>query len=96
MRKVELIYRQFYVLRFDFSGQCFIAVVSTGAPAMKSTLLPLAAAAALFLGFSAPAAVADDYVSLGKAGGWNIIANSIGCGSNRVSGWWVAEPSRGC
>jgi hypothetical protein len=48
-------------------------------PAMKSTLLPLAAAAALFLGFSAPASAADDYASLGKAGGWNIIANSIAC-----------------
>src|SRR4051812_26544278 len=46
---------------------------------MTNRFTTLAAAAALFLGFSAAASAADDYVSLGTAGGWNISANSTGC-----------------
>jgi hypothetical protein len=46
---------------------------------MKSTLPTLAAAAAaLFLGLSAPAA-ADDYVSLGSVGNWQIFKTSTHC-----------------
>jgi hypothetical protein len=51
---------------------------------MKSTLLPLAAAAALFLGFSAPVHAADEYVSIGKAGGWDVIASSFACVGSRA------------
>jgi hypothetical protein len=50
-------------------------------PAMKSTLLPLAAAAALFIGLSAPAAAE---VSLGSAGGWNITANDTVCAGSMI------------
>src|SRR3954466_5572477 len=53
-------------------------------PAMKS-LLPLAAAVALFLGLSAPAAAAGSPTkSHGTVGGWDIVSDSAGCAGSKV------------
>jgi hypothetical protein len=46
---------------------------------MKNRFTTLAAAAAIFLGLSAPASAADELVSLGKVGLWQVSADATLC-----------------
>jgi hypothetical protein len=52
---------------------------------MTNRFTTLAAAAAIFLGFSAPAAAAGSPTkSHGAAGGWEIVSDSAGCAGSKV------------